>query len=151
MNLIRYETPASSRRTFPRFSTITDELSQLLEFPFPVRVNGFVPARWVPSFDVHENKEKLTVRAELPGLKKEQIQLSLKEGVLTVAGERKPEAPTDGTDHIRRERVFGQFSRTITLPFAVNEAAISAAYEDGILTITLPKAEEAKPRQIAVD
>ena len=151
MNLIRFETPGFSLRPFSQCSTLTDEVSRLLNFPFLGRPNRFAPSGWVPAFDLHEDKDKLTIRAELPGLKKDQIQLTLKKGVLMIAGERKPETDTPGSDQIRRERVFGPFERSITLPFAVNETGILAAYEDGILTITLPKAEEAKPRQILVN
>ncbi len=109
------------------------------------------PSGWVPAFDLYEDEDKLTVRAELPGLKKDQVKLVLKDDVLTVSGERRAEADAPATDHIRRERVFGAFERQITLPFPVNQSEIVAKFEDGVLTITLPKAEEAKPRQIAIN
>lgn len=150
MNIIRYQPPSSSLRPFARFSSATDEMGRLLVFPFFGRPSRVAPAGWVPPFDLHEDSDKLTVRAELPGLKKDQIQITLQEGVLTIAGERKQESDVQQNDHVRRERVFGKFERTVTLPFPVNEASINAAYEDGVLTLTLPKAEEAKPRQIAI-
>lgn len=151
MNIIRYETPSCSLPPFARFPSVSGEMNRLLDFPFFGRLNRVGTAGWVPPVDLHEDTEKLTVRAELPGLKKDQIQITLKEGVLTVAGERNPESNTPKGAQIRRERAFGKFERTIKMPFPVNEAGIKAAHEDGILTITVPKAEEAKPRQIAIN
>ena len=151
MNIIRYEAPTARLNPFARFSTMTDEMGRFLDFPFFGRLNRFAPAGWVPAFDLYEDQDKLTVRAELPGLKKDQIKLTLKDDVLTVSGERKQETDAQKSDHIRRERVFGAFERSVTLPYPVNQSAISAAYEDGVLTITLPKADEAKPRQIAIN
>jgi HSP20 family protein len=150
MNIIRYEAPVARLNPFARRSTMSDEVGRMLDLPFFGRLNRVAPAGWVPAFDLYEDKDKLTVRAELPGLKKDQIQLTLQDDVLTVAGERKPETDTQASDHVRRERVFGAFERTVTLPFPVNQSGISATCEDGVLTITLPKAEEAKPRQIAI-
>lgn len=151
MNIIRYEAPTARLTPFARFSTVTDGAGRLLDFPFFGRFSRFAPAGWVPAFDLYEDSDKLTVRAELPGLKKDQIKLTLKDEVLTVSGERKQEVDAQQSEQIRRERVFGAFERAITLPFPVNQAAIAAAFEDGVLTITLPKAEEAKPRQIAIN
>ena len=151
MNIIRYETPTARLTPFARFSSVTDEMGRLLDFPFFGRLNRLAPTGWVPAFDLYEDPDKLTVRAELPGLKKDQIKLTLKDDVLTVSGERKQEADAQNSDLIRRERVFGAFERAITLPFPVNQSTIAAGFEDGVLTVTLPKAEEAKPRQIAIN
>jgi HSP20 family protein len=90
------------------------------------------------------------VKVELPGLKKDQINLSLHEGVLTISGERKQEQETKQGDTFRSERYFGKFQRSVTLPTAVDSGKVKATYKDGILTVDLPKAEEAKPKQIAV-
>jgi HSP20 family protein len=151
MNIIRYESPVARFSPFARLSTVTDEMGRFLDFPFFGRLNRFAPASFVPAFDLYEDKDKLTVRAELPGLKKNQIHLNLQDDVLTVSGERKQEADVEKSDFVRRERAFGSFERSVTLPYPVNQSAISAKFEDGVLTITLPKAEEAKPRQIAIN
>ena len=152
MNIIRYQTPAAKLHPFARFAAVTDEMGRLLDSPFFGRFNRqMAPAGWVPAFDVYEDQDKLTIRGELPGLKKDQIKLTLKDEVLTVSGERKSETDAQDTDYIRRERAFGSFERTVALPFPVNQSEIAAKYEDGVLTITLPKAEEAKPRQIAIN
>ncbi len=105
---------------------------------------------WVPAMDVLEEKNNLLVRLELPGLKKEDIDISVHEGVLSISGERKREAAKEPSELFRTERYFGRFNRSVTLPKPVHVEQISAAYKEGILTITLPKTEAAKPRQIEV-
>jgi HSP20 family protein len=92
----------------------------------------------------------LTIKAELPGLKKEDINISLHEGVLTLSGERKGSTESQNGGTSRSERWFGRFQRSFTLPCKVDTKSIPATYTDGILTITLTKAEEAKPKQIKV-
>ena len=87
---------------------------------------------------------------ELPGLKREDISVQLEEGQLTISGERKVETVSEGTEIHRQERSYGKFARVLTLPTAVADGQVKAAYKDGILTVTLPKAEVAKPKQIDV-
>ena len=99
---------------------------------------------------MHEDKDSYTVRIEVPGLRREDIEVSLQDGSLTIAGERKVETIKEGTEVHRQERCYGKFSRVLTLPATVAADHVKAAYKDGILTVTLPKAEEAKPRQINV-
>jgi HSP20 family protein len=105
---------------------------------------------WFPAVDVYEDKDSLQVRAELPGMKKEDIEISLHEGFLTLSGERKGQEKQDGTETYRSERWFGRFHRTISLPCSVEADKIKATYTDGVLTVSLPKAEEAKPKQIPI-
>lgn len=108
----------------------------------------FVPrSEWLPSVDIFENAERMTVRLEAPGLRKEDFDLSLQDDSLTISGERRSGTESEKGENVRRER----FSRVVTLPSAVNADAVSATYEDGVLTVTLPKAEEAKPRRIEVN
>jgi HSP20 family protein len=105
---------------------------------------------WVPPVDVHENAETLVVKAELPGMKKEDIQVTLHDGLLSISGERKSDVEQKEGETHRTERFFGRFQRSITLTAPVNADKIEASYKDGVLTVTLPKTEEAKPRQIEV-
>ena len=100
--------------------------------------------------DIHDGKDTLTVKTELPGMKKEDISISLQDGVLTLSGERKGDCDcgTGGTAH--RERWIGRFQRSISLPAKVDTKSIKATYTDGILSIEMAKAEEAKPKQIPV-
>jgi HSP20 family protein len=103
---------------------------------------------WSPAVDVYEDKDQFTVVAEVPGLKKEDLNLSLHNGVLTISGERKREdKPEQG---FRSERFVGRFQRSITLPVSVDPSGVKATYQDGLLKVVLPKSEEAKPKQIEV-
>jgi HSP20 family protein len=105
---------------------------------------------WTPAFDVYEDKDNVYVRAELPGMRKEDIDLSLHNGSLSISGERKSDDKLSDAEVYRSERFFGRFQRTITLPTLVATDKIKANYKDGILSVTLPKAEEAKPKHIDV-
>ena len=108
-----------------------------------------VSGTWVPPVDVAETQEKILVRAEVPGLKQEDIQIEFENGLLTIRGERKLEKSEGMTWH-RVERVYGNFSRSFTLPRTVDPERISAAYREGILEIEVPKKEEAKPKNIRI-
>ena len=135
----------------PELNRIRKEINRIFEDPF-----GFVTAPtsffegWSPSLDIFEDKDKITVRTELPGMRKEDIEISLQDGTLTIGGERTTTSE-NGENAERTERFSGKFRRSITLPARVDSGKVSAAYKDGILTITLPKAEEAKPKQIKVN
>jgi HSP20 family protein len=106
---------------------------------------------WTPALDLYEDKDNFVVKAELPGMKREDIEVSLHEGSLSISGERKSEEKHADAEVYRTERFFGRFQRTVTLPTPVAAAKVKAAYKDGVLTITLPKTEEAKPKQIEVN
>jgi HSP20 family protein len=105
---------------------------------------------WTPALDVNESADRYTVYCELPGVKPDQVDVTVNDGVLTIRGERKfYEAQNEDNFH-RVERRFGAFQRTLTLPAAVDAGNIAASFADGLLTITIPKAETAKPRRIEV-
>jgi len=105
----------------------------------------------LPNVDVYDKKDKIVVKAELPGMTKDHIDLTINEGSLTLKGEVKKEEEVKEEDYYSRERSYGSFTRTITLPAAVDETKAKAKFKDGILEITLPKKEEAKPKEIKVD
>ncbi len=140
MNIIRYTTPRTS--AFDRFASLSDLLAYQL-------AGSSQKTRWTPLLDVFESDDKFTVQLELAGVKKEDFDISLEDGVLTIAGERK--AASTEAESLRSERLFGAFSRSVTLSSPVIGDAVTASYQDGVLTVTLPKAEEAKPRKIQVD
>ena len=125
-------------------------MNRLFDFSFPSRDSGLFSG-WSPALDVYDEKDSLLVKVELPGMKKEDIQINLQNGVLTVSGERKHEFEKKEGETFRSERYFGKFQRSVTLPTQVASDGIKASYKDGVLAIRLPKAEEAKPRQIDVD
>jgi HSP20 family protein len=127
-----------------------DEFNRLLHSSWN-GVNSQAFNTWAPALDLFENKDQFTVRVELPGLKKEEINISLHDGALTISGEKKSEETQTQASNYREERIFGRFQRSIALPSAVARDGVKATYRDGILTVELPKAEEAKPKQIAVN
>ena len=105
---------------------------------------------WMPAFDVAETANAIVVKAELPGMDVKDIDIALTDGLLTIRGERKLEKEDKKEDYHRIERQFGSFSRSLNLGHRVKADAIEAAYKDGILTVTLPKTEESKPKKIEV-
>lgn len=111
---------------------------------------SLLPSAWTPATDIAEHDNEFVVRLELPGVKKEDVKITMRENVLTIQGEKKAEKEARGEGHHRMERVYGSFQRSFTLPTTVKADKIDAEYKDGVLHITLPKAEEAKPKQIEV-
>jgi len=152
MDLIRYQTPdLAARPTLDRWSNLRDELNSLFEMPFwssSARA-GQLFTGWSPALDLYQNTDNVVAVVELPGMRKQDIEISLHDGTLTISGERKHES-TNGDKAERTERYIGTFRRSIALPTRVDASKVSATYNDGILTVTLPKAEEVKPKQIQV-
>ncbi|GJQ19696.1 MAG: molecular chaperone [Bacteroidia bacterium] len=105
---------------------------------------------WTPPVDIHEKEDEYVVKVELPGVKKDDVKITLESNILTIRGEKKQETEEKSENFHRMERTYGSFQRSFTLPTSVKSDKIDAGYKDGILTITLPKAEEAKPKQIEV-
>jgi HSP20 family protein len=107
-------------------------------------------ASWVPSVDILEQPDSIRIMAEVPGVKPENVKISLENNVLTIHGS-KEQVAEERTERVHRyERTYGTFERSFTLPATVDANAIKATYEHGVLTVTLPKVEKAKPRQIDV-
>ncbi|MDB6020057.1 MAG: Heat shock protein Hsp20 [Pedosphaera sp.] len=136
---------------FERLFGFRNELDRLFE-PFAELTRSSQLLRvWNPAIDLYEDKESLIVKAELPGMKKEDIDVSLHDGALSISGERKNERKFPEGETQRSERFVGRFQRSVTLPSPVSADQVTAQYKDGVLTITLPKTEEAKPKQIEVN
>jgi HSP20 family protein len=151
MSLIRYQTPELSNwGSSDRLASLRDEMNRMFDFSFPSRDTGLFSG-WSPALDVYDEKDHLLVKVELPGMKKEDIEISLHDGMLTISGERKHEFEGKEGETFRSERYFGKFQRTVTLPVSVNPENVKATYKDGLLSIELAKSEEAKPRQIEVN
>jgi HSP20 family protein len=107
---------------------------------------------WLPPVDIYEGEDReFVIKAELPDMKREDINLTFENNVLTLRGERKFEQDTKREHFHRVERSYGSFSRSFTLPNTVDPSRISAAYKDGVLTVRLPQREDAKPKQISVN
>jgi HSP20 family protein len=143
MNLTKYNSEWSP------LTQLRDHVNRLFDLGFPARSTEAF-GNWSPALDAFEDKDKYTVCVELPGLKKEDISVTVDNGILTISGERKSEKEVDeGTLH-RSERFYGRFSRSVSLPSAVKASGVGATYRDGILKVEIPKAEEAKPKNIEV-
>jgi HSP20 family protein len=134
-----------------RLFGLRDELERFFESPFAELSRGNqLLSVWNPAIDLYESADDIIVNAELPGMKKQEIDVSLHDGALSISGERKREEKFEDAETYRSERFVGRFHRSVTLPTPVKSEQVKAQYKDGILTITLPKAEEAKPKQIEV-
>ena len=107
-------------------------------------------ADWIPTVDISETEAEYTIQAELPGVKKENVRVTLENGVLTIQGERRQQQAEAGRKHHRIETSYGRFVRSFTLPDTVEAGNVRAEYADGMLNLHLPKSEKAKPRQIEV-
>jgi HSP20 family protein len=153
MTLIRYQTPELAPwSAADRWSNLRDELNSFFELPFwsGFARTGQLFSGWSPALDLYHTNDNVVAVVELPGMRKEDIEISLHDGTLTVSGERKLESTSNGEKAERSERYVGRFRRSIALPTRVDAGKVSATYRDGILTVTLPKAEEVKPKQIQV-
>jgi HSP20 family protein len=111
----------------------------------------WVMGAWAPAVDIYEKGTDVVLKAELPGLDPKDVDIRIENNVLTLKGERKIEDEIKQEDYHRVERSYGGFTRSFTLPSTVDTTNVKADYKDGVLRITLPKREEAKPKQIQVD
>ena len=106
---------------------------------------------WAPAVDIYETEQNLIVKADLPDIKPEELDIRVENNILTVRGERKFEKKVEEGNYLRVERSYGSFTRSFALANTVNTEAIKAEYKHGVLTLTIPKREEAKPKQIKVN
>lgn len=145
-NLIRFSPSSEMRRLQREIDTIFDNF-------FPTRYEGENSGEttaWTPRVDLAETDDSYFIHADVPGLNKEDIEINYQDGTLTVRGERTFEETNENRKFVRVERSYGRFYRAFTLPKSVNEGDIQATFEDGVLTIEVPKAEETKPRRIEI-
>lgn len=139
---------------FRDLEQIQREVNRLFDFSLSRREDketGLLEGMWTPAVDIFDSKDNILVRADLPGLKKEDIDISVRDNVLTIKGEKKQEKEVKEKEYVRTERFYGSFHSAMSLPAGVDESKVTAAYKNGVLEITLPKKEEAKPKQIKVD
>ena len=132
------------------FGTLAERMNRILNGTFRTGEGDTDFGVWAPPVDIYEQGDNLILKAELPGLKNGDIDIRVENNLLTLRGQRKREQEVKEDGYLRTERSFGSFSRSFTLPATVAVDKISAGYQDGILTVTLPKAEEAKPKQIQI-
>jgi len=145
METVRWEPFEGLNGFHSRMNELFEEASNRSR-PYLASGNG----AWLPAVDILESTDGYLLRAELPGMRREDFNLEVKDGTLTLSGERKFDEAANGVQYHRVERTAGKFSRSFSLPQTVKSEEIKAAYRDGILEIHVPKAEEAKPKQISI-
>lgn len=135
------------------FSTLQNEMNRLFNSVFDTPAgggNGGALRRWMPAMDLLETDDHFVLRADLPGLSEEDVNIELEDTTLTVSGQRKAEHEERKEGAYRVERAFGSFSRSLTLPPGVDPAAVTANFDRGVLEVRVPKPEQRKPRRIAI-
>jgi HSP20 family protein len=135
---------------FYRSTSFLDEIEKLAREAWETRTPVLYRSAHAPRTDIYEEKDELILKVELPGISKSGIDISLEGDSLTVRAERKPEKVSEEATYYSCERHFGQFSRTVSLPFPVDAEKVSARFQNGLLEIRLPRAEEAKAKQVEI-
>jgi HSP20 family protein len=144
-----------SRRTYPvsplaSLLNLSRDFDRLFESPFAAISREGLQAGFSPAIEVHEDADNVTVNVELPGVDKKDVSVTIHDGVLVISGERRQEREIKEHDLFRSERLYGRFERQLGLTQPVVSEKVKAAYKDGVLTVTLPKAAEAKPKAIDI-
>jgi len=143
MQLIRWD-------PFQQLVAMNNRLNRTINDPYTPRTEDAFGA-WAPPVDIFEKDEQLVLRAEIPGVQKENMDVGIESGVLTLRGERKQEIGVKEENAYRMERVYGTFTRSFSLPTTVDAAKVTATYKDGVLEVTVPKAENAKPKRVEIE
>jgi HSP20 family protein len=150
--LRRFEMSITRYNPFHDLRTLQDEVNRLFSTNLPRSFGdeGIARGAWTPSVDIYENKDQIVLEAELPGMKREDFDLSVENNVLTLRGERRFEKREEQDNYHRVERSYGSFTRSFTLPQTVSGEGAAAEYKNGVLRVTLPKREEVKARRIEI-
>jgi HSP20 family protein len=143
MALVRFE-PARE------VDSLQSEVNRVFDAFFGGSGRNAGARRWIPAMDLVETEDHLILRADLPGLRREDVNLEIKDGVLTVSGERKAESEDRSEGYYRVERAFGTFSRSLSLPDGIDAEAVDADFTDGVLEVRIPKPEERKPHRVQI-
>jgi HSP20 family protein len=145
MTLVRWD-------PFRELESMSDRLNRVFARPTPSTSSreALTVADWMPTVDISESDSEYLIKAELPEVKKEDVKVTVENGVLTLQGERRQEKEEKGKKYHRVERSYGSFARSFTLPESVDEGAVRAEYRDGMLNLHLPKTEKVKPKSIDV-
>ena len=138
---------------FRELEEVSDRLNRMFARPATRAANGketMIVADWTPSVDISETEGEYQIKAEIPDVRKEDVKVTLEDGVLTIQGERKHEKEEKGKKYHRIERSYGSFVRTFSLPDVIDEEKVKAEFKEGVLNLSLPKSEKAKPKAIDV-
>ena len=136
---------------FRGVTTLQDQINRLFSETFERTGEQSNLSAWAPAVDIYETEHELVVKADLPDVDSKDLDIRVENNLLTIRGERKFEKKVNEENYLRVERSFGSFARSFTLANTVNPDAIKAEYQNGVLTLTIPKREEAKPKQIKVN
>ena len=142
-SLIRFSPPTEMR-------SLQREIDRMFDSFFPTGAGDQEQAVWTPRVDLAETEDLYLVHLDVPGMKKDELTINYQDGTLTVSGERRFENKDEKANFVRVERRFGHFYRSFELPKAIVSDKIEASYDDGVLNIRIPKAEESKPRSIKI-
>ena len=145
MSIIRWE-------PLRELSSLQNEMNRLFNtvVDTPAAAGAGSLRRWMPAMDLHEGDDAFVLRADLPGMREEDVSIEFEDNVLTVSGERRAEEEERKEGYHRVERAFGAFSRTLTLPKGIDPESISAGFDNGVLEVHIPKPEQSKPRKISI-
>jgi HSP20 family protein len=130
--------------------SLQNDMNRLFDRFFEGRAANSTSRRWLPAMDLLETEDHLLLRGDLPGMTEEDIDVEIKDNVLTVSGERKAEREDKGEGYHRVERAFGSFSRSLTLPHGVDAGQVEASFDKGVLEVRIPKPAEAKPTRVQI-
>ena len=146
MNLVKFD-------PFRELRGLQDDMNRLFmaNFSRGADQEGFAGGAWSPSVDIFENKDSLVLEAELPGMSRQDIDLSIENNVITLSGSRHFEKKNEGDNYHRVERSYGSFTRSFTLPQTVSSENVTAEFKNGVLRVSLPKREETKARKISIE
>lgn len=151
MRLVPWREKETGLGLFSDLEDFQREMNRLFDVTLRNPKAGNGKSMIVPAVDIIDEKDQIKVKAELPGMKKEEIEVNLEDDILSIKGEKKEEKEIKEKDYMRSERYYGAFNRSFSLPATVDAQKVNASYKDGILEITLTKKEGAKPKQIKVD
>jgi HSP20 family protein len=144
MTIVRWE-------PLRELGSLQNEMNRLFNTVFDTPPgNGGTLRRWVPAMDLVETHDHFILRADLPGMRQDDVKIELEDTTLTVSGERRAEHESKGEGYYRVERAFGEFSRSLTLPQGVDPEAVAASFDNGVLEVRIPKPETRKPRRIEI-
>jgi HSP20 family protein len=130
--------------------SLQGDMNRLFDRFFDRPGNGSSASRWIPAMDLVETDENLVLRADLPGMGEKDVNIEIKDGVLTISGERRSEHEEKGEGFHRVERSYGTFSRSLSLPDGVDPQRVAADFKDGVLEVRIPKPEQTKPTRVAI-
>ena len=134
-----------------QFSTLQEQVNKLFDGTFHSQSENSAITSWAPAVDIYETENELVLKADLPGVNEKDIDVRVENNMLTVRGERQFETKVKEDNFLRVERTYGAFNRSFGLPNTVNTEGITAEYKNGVLSVTLPKRAESKPKQVKVN